>query len=143
MLLLRLSQGISSGCHHATRTPFFVFVIIAGRGIMFLLRLSQGISSGCNHATPTPFFICHCGKGALSFCFDLAKYFYRMPQCHRYTPQIFYFSPDNYKFLPRMTSVLAPLNITHTEVFLPPCFWLHVFLTNIICHFLSARLSHI
>jgi len=33
MLLLRLSQGISSGCHHATHTPKNSgFVIIAGRG---------------------------------------------------------------------------------------------------------------
>jgi len=35
MLLLRLSQGISSGCHNANPTPktfFSEFVIIAGRG---------------------------------------------------------------------------------------------------------------
>jgi hypothetical protein len=57
MLLLRLSQGISSGCHHATPTQFFVFVIIAGRGIIFMLRLSQGISSGFHHATPTLIFV--------------------------------------------------------------------------------------
>ena len=39
MLLLRFSQSISSGCHHATLTPFFGIVIIVGRGIMLLLRL--------------------------------------------------------------------------------------------------------
>ena len=32
ILLLRLSQGISSGCHHATTTLFFGIVIIVGRG---------------------------------------------------------------------------------------------------------------
>ena len=59
MLSFRLSQRISSGCHHATpKHKKFWIVIIVGRGIMLLLRLSQGISSGCNHATPTqPFFL--------------------------------------------------------------------------------------
>ena len=58
MLLLRLSQGISSGCHHATPTPkHFLLFIIVGRGIMLLLRLSQGISSGCQHATATYHFL--------------------------------------------------------------------------------------
>ena len=32
ILLLRLSQGISSGCHHATPTPFFLIFIILGSG---------------------------------------------------------------------------------------------------------------
>ena len=57
MLLLRLSLGISSGCHIPPLQPiFFAIAIIVGRGIMLLLRLSQGISSGCHHVTPTPFF---------------------------------------------------------------------------------------
>ena len=78
MLLLRLSQGISSGCHHATLTPkkvYFGFVIIWEGVVMLLLRLSQGISSGCTMPPLHQFFRkCHyCGKGALCFCFDLAK----------------------------------------------------------------------
>ena len=61
-------------------------IVIVGKGIMLLLRISQGISSGCQHATPTQkkFRNCHCGKGALCFCFDLAKVF-RVPPCHPYT----------------------------------------------------------
>ena len=75
MLLLRLSQDISSGCHHATPTPLFGIVIM-GKGIMLPLRLSQGISAGCHHATPTPiFWNCQLWEGALSFCFDLARLF--------------------------------------------------------------------
>ena len=57
MLLLLLSQGISSECHHAIPTSIFLIVIIVVRGVMFLLRLSQGISSGCHHASPTPIFL--------------------------------------------------------------------------------------
>ena len=65
---------------------FFGIVIITGRGIMLLLRLSQGISSGCQPCTNL-FRNCHYrGKGALSFCFDLAKVFHRgatMPPPHQ------------------------------------------------------------
>ena len=46
MLLLRLSQGISSGCDHATPTPIFWILIIVGRGIMPLLRLSKVFLQG-------------------------------------------------------------------------------------------------
>ena len=55
----------------------FGIVIIVGRGIMLLLRISQGISSRCHHATPTPHFLdlSLFGKGALCFCFELAKVF--------------------------------------------------------------------
>ena len=58
MLLLRLSHGISSGCHHATPISKKVldFPLLREGGILLLLRLSQGISSGCHHATPTPYF---------------------------------------------------------------------------------------
>ena len=85
ILLLRLKQGTSSGCHHATLHHFFRNCIIVGGGITHLLRLSQGISSGCHHATPyTIFWNCHyCGKAALCFCFDLAKVFLQMsPRYH-------------------------------------------------------------
>ena len=45
---------------------------------MLPLRLRQGISSGRHHATLKPKKLfwenCHyCGKGALGFCFDLAR----------------------------------------------------------------------
>ena len=93
MLLLRLSQGISSGCHHANLTSkkvFFELTLLREGDIMLLLRLSQGISSECHHATRKPnvfFRNCHyCGKGALSFCFDLAKVFLQgaiMPHLHQ------------------------------------------------------------
>ena len=56
MLLLRLSQGISSGCHHVTPTPQFFW--------------------NCHY----------CGKGALCFRFDLAKLFLQgptMPTLHQ------------------------------------------------------------
>ena len=59
MLLLRLSQGISARCHHATPTPFSGFVIIVGR------RQIQ--------------------PGALCFCFDLSRVFLQdanMPPLH-------------------------------------------------------------
>ena len=57
---------------------------------MLLLRLSQGISSGCHHANPYKLFRnCHyCGKGALSFCFDLAKVFFQgatIPPLHHFS----------------------------------------------------------
>ena len=78
MLLLRLSQGISSGCHHATPTPIFFDVsLLLDGGIMLPLGLSQGISSGCHHETPKPpkkfveFSLLW--EGALCFSFDLAK----------------------------------------------------------------------
>jgi len=123
MFLLRHSQGISSGCYHATPTTnyfwnchyygrghyasastypryffrvppchpkpiFWGILIIVGRGIMLLLRLSQGNSSGCHHVTPKRKFFWNChyyGKGALCFCLDLARYLFRVPQCHTYT----------------------------------------------------------
>ena len=94
ILLLRLSQGSSSGWHHAIPTPFFLIVIIVGGGIMLLHRLSQGISSGCHYITPTPTFIwnCHyCGKGALSFSFDLAKVFLqcaKTPHLHNFFSEL-------------------------------------------------------
>ena len=75
MLLLRLSQGISSGCHHATHKPFFVFVIIAGRGIMFCFDLAKVFLPGATMPPLHPLFSCHCGKAALCFCFNLAKIF--------------------------------------------------------------------
>ena len=57
MLLLRLSQGISSGCHLATpKTVFFAIFIIVGRVIMLQLRLSQSVSSGCHYANSLPIF---------------------------------------------------------------------------------------
>ena len=56
MLLLRLSQGVSSGCHHATPTHNFLELSLWEGRLILLLRLSQGISSGCHHATPTPQF---------------------------------------------------------------------------------------
>ena len=54
--LLPLSQGISSGCHHATPSPkFFLEVSLLGKGgIVLLLRLSQSISSWFHYDTPTP-----------------------------------------------------------------------------------------
>ena len=65
MLLLRLSQGISSGCQHATLTTIFLpLPLLWGGGIMLLLRLIQGIFSGWHHATTTIFFgIVIVGKG--------------------------------------------------------------------------------
>ena len=54
ILLLRLSQGIASGCHNANSTTiFFGIVIIVGTANLLLLRLGHGISSGCHLATPT------------------------------------------------------------------------------------------
>ena len=87
MLLLRLTRGISSGCHHATPKPIFLIVIV-GRGIMLLLRLRQGISLGRLHATPyIPKFseLSLLWEGALCFCLDLAKVFLQdatMPPLH-------------------------------------------------------------
>jgi len=94
MLMLRLRQGISSGCHHATPTHnFFFLIVITGRGITLLLRLIQGIFSGSHHATPTPFFQnCHYrGKGAISFCFELCRVFLQgatMPHLHPFFSEL-------------------------------------------------------
>ena len=42
MLLIRLSQYFSSGCHHTTLTPKKIeFFIIVGRGIILLLDLAK------------------------------------------------------------------------------------------------------
>jgi len=69
---------------------FSFVIVIVGRGIILLLRFSQGISSGCHHASPTPFFNCHyCGKGALYFCFDIAKVFLQGATCRNCTQFFF------------------------------------------------------
>ena len=56
MFQLRLSQGISSGCHMPPYTHFYGIVIIAGMGHYALIRLSQGIYSAFHSATLTPCF---------------------------------------------------------------------------------------
>jgi len=56
MLLLRLTRGISSGCHHATPKPNFLNCHYCWKGIMLLIRLSQVISTGCHHASVHPIF---------------------------------------------------------------------------------------
>jgi len=93
ILSLRLSQGISSGCHHATPKPknfsLSEMSLLWEGGIMLLLRLSQGISSGCHHATPKRkifFGIVIIVGRVLCFCFDLAKVFLQdaaMPPLHQ------------------------------------------------------------
>ena len=95
MLLLRLSQGISSECHHATPTPkIFKFSLFCDVGIMLLLRPNQGISSGCHHAPLNPnFFIFSIlvllvvldRDSPAALCFDLARVFLQgatMPPLH-------------------------------------------------------------
>ena len=62
---------------------------------MLLLRLRQGITSGCHHVTLHQiffWFIHYCGKGALCFCFDLAKYFVRVTPCHPFTKNVLDYS---------------------------------------------------
>ena len=59
----------------------------------FFLRLRQSISSGCHHATPTPIFLNfhYCGRGALYFCFDLARVFLLgaiMPPLHPFFSEL-------------------------------------------------------
>ena len=59
MLLLRLSQGISSGWHHATPKP------------------------------QKNFWICHyCGKGHYASASTWPRYFFRVTLCHPYTQKI-------------------------------------------------------
>ena len=73
--MLRLIQGISSGCLHATPTQFFPELSLLWAGCLILLRLTQGISIGCHHAKLTPLFgIVIIGRVAC-FCFDLEKVF--------------------------------------------------------------------
>jgi len=89
MLLLRLSHGISSGCHHATPSPFFGIVIVSGSlALCFCFDLDKVFLHG---ATTTPlhqtfFGIVILGKWTLCFCFDLAKVFLQgatMPTLHQ------------------------------------------------------------
>ena len=78
MLLLRLSQGIPSECHHTTPTPiFFEVSLLWEGGIMLPLRLRLRNYSGCYHANRKQkfFFELLLWEGALCFCFDLAKVF--------------------------------------------------------------------
>ena len=94
MLLLRLSQGISSGCHHALPTPQLFWICQCGkeidiaRGIMLLLRLVQGLSSGC-HPYALEFFQDQCGKeiniARRQFASTQLGYFFRVPPCPPYT----------------------------------------------------------
>ena len=84
MLLLLLSQGISSGCHHSTPI-FFGIIISVGKGHFASASTWPGYFFRVHHATPTTkkFFLCHyCGKGAL--CFDFVKVFLQVPPCHTY-----------------------------------------------------------
>ena len=88
MLLLRLSQGISSGCHHATSTHNFLWNChYCGEGeLCFWFDLAKVFLQGATMPQLHTFFSnCHyCGKGALCFCLDLARYFFRLPPCHPY-----------------------------------------------------------
>jgi len=91
MLQLSLSQGISSGCHHATPKPFFVIVISVRKGHYASASTYPGYFSGCHHATVHPFFLFFrnfhlCGEGALCFCFELARVYLQgatMPSLHQ------------------------------------------------------------
>jgi len=90
MLQLRLSQGISSGCHHATPTPFFNIVISVGKGHYASASTYPGFFSGWHHATLHTkkilfFGNCQCGEGAIFFCFDLDREFLQGAPCQPQT----------------------------------------------------------
>jgi hypothetical protein len=78
MLLLRLSHGISSGCHHVTPTPIFICHYCVKAALCFCFDLAKAFLQG---ATMPPlhlkiFWICHyCWKGTLCFCSELAMLF--------------------------------------------------------------------
>ena len=89
MILLRLSQGIPSGCHHTTSTTnlFLNCHYWAKWALCFCFDLAKVFLQS---ATTPPLHICFgivitVGKGALSLCFDLAKVFPQvatMPALH-------------------------------------------------------------
>ena len=91
MLLLRLSQTISSGFHHATPTPKtkFGIVIIVGKGNYasastqprYFFRVPP-----C-HPYTKKFRNCHYfGKGHYASASAQPEYFLRVPPCHHYIP---------------------------------------------------------
>ena len=78
ILLLRFSQVISSGCHHATPTPIFFNCHYCGKGALyFCFELTKVFLQGATCHTCTQFFseLSLLWEGSLCFCFDLAKVF--------------------------------------------------------------------
>ena len=91
MCLLRLSQGISSGCHLATQTPIFLKCHYFGKWTLCLLELAKVFLQGA--ATPPLHHFLQLSllwDGGIMLLLRLSLYFFRTPPRHPYT--IFYLS---------------------------------------------------
>ena len=73
MLLLRLSQGISSGCHHATPTPFFYLSLLLEGALCFCFGLAKVFLQVATMPPPHQFFYLSFRKGGIMLLLRLSQ----------------------------------------------------------------------
>ena len=93
MFLLRLSQGISSGCHHSTTKPIFWNCHYCGKGHYASASTQPRYFFRVPPCYPYNKFFWNChyyGKGHYDSASTQPMYFFRVTPCHPYTQNFFW-----------------------------------------------------